>query len=123
MMNGRSVFMKSVIFLKLPILLCALVGAVVLVPSAKAQSEINPDHFDGTDSWDTRTKAEVAAKSHQAPEAAPAQTQNKKPTATVELAVANARPNPAPPGLGAIENKRKAAAQNPSQPTAFHQQH
>ena len=115
--------MKSVIFLKLPILLCALVGAVVLVPSAKAQSEINPDHFDGTDSWDTRTKAEVAPKSHQAPQAAPAQTQNKKPTATVELAVANDRSNTARPGPVAIEDKRKAAAQKPSQPAAFHQQH
>src|SRR3974377_806792 len=102
MMNGRSVFMKSVIFLKLPILLCALVGAVVLVPSAKAQSEINPDHFDGTDSWDTRTKAEVPPTSHRADQDAPAQTQNKKPTGTVELAVANDRSNTARPGPVAI---------------------
>lgn len=37
-------------------LLLTLGGAILLVPQARAQSEIAPDHFDGTDSWAAATK-------------------------------------------------------------------
>ena len=43
--------MKRFILLKLSVLLLGIGGALVLTPSCKAQSEISPDHFDGTDSW------------------------------------------------------------------------
>ena len=33
------------------VLALVLMGAMFLAPSCKAQSEISPDHFDGTDSW------------------------------------------------------------------------
>ncbi len=53
--------MKPFIFLKLPLVILALGGALILVPQARAQSEIAPDHFDGTDSWAAAASAKVSA--------------------------------------------------------------
>jgi len=39
--------MKPFVTLKLPILLCGLGAALLLSPRCKAQSEIDPDHFEG----------------------------------------------------------------------------
>jgi hypothetical protein len=43
--------MKPFSFLRLPVLLLGLGGALMFAPQSRAQSEIAPDHFDGTDSW------------------------------------------------------------------------
>jgi hypothetical protein len=45
--------MKSFTFCKLPLVFVVLGGALILSPGARAQSEVAPDHFDGTDSWAT----------------------------------------------------------------------
>jgi hypothetical protein len=57
--------MKSFDFCKLPLVLLALGGVLTLAPGARAQSDVAPDHFDGTDSW-------AAAASVKAPLAKPA---------------------------------------------------
>ncbi|HLZ90753.1 MAG TPA: hypothetical protein VKQ28_03485 [Candidatus Acidoferrum sp.] len=62
--------MKSFIYYKLPLLLLTLGGALILAPQASAQSEIAPDHFDGTDSWAAAAVAKVPAKA--GPRTAPA---------------------------------------------------
>ena len=49
--------MKHFILLRLTVLLLGLGGALVLTPACKAQSEISPDHFGGTDSWATAARA------------------------------------------------------------------
>lgn len=36
---------------KLSVAVLGLIGGMLLVPQARAQSEIDPDHFDGTDPW------------------------------------------------------------------------
>jgi hypothetical protein len=54
-------FVKPFNFCKLPLLLLTLGGALVLAPQARAQSEVAPDHFDGTDSWAAAAVAKVPA--------------------------------------------------------------
>jgi hypothetical protein len=74
--------MKPFVFLKLPLVILALGGALILVPQARGQSEIAPDHFDGTDSWAAAASAKVAtakAKSNSAPTTL--QAQNNKAAA------------------------------------------
>ena len=72
--------MKSVGFYKLPLLVFAIGGVLTLAPGARAQSEVAPDHFDGTDSW-------AAAAAVKAPLAKPKlmvatrQVQNSRATA------------------------------------------
>jgi hypothetical protein len=60
--------MKPFIISKLSIVLLCLGGTLLLSPQSRAQSDIAPDHFDGTDSWAAAPKAPAAqAKSHSAP--------------------------------------------------------
>lgn len=102
--------MKSFIMLKMPMLLCGLGAALLLSPACKAQSEIAPDHFDGTDSWETvRTPA---AKATQKPASLRAQTRKPNPPATLQLAAAGDLANPARPDVVAIQDKRKTATHN-----------
>lgn len=42
---------KPFVLFKLALATFGIGAALLLTPSCKAQSEINPDHFDGTDSW------------------------------------------------------------------------
>jgi hypothetical protein len=56
--------MKSFCFLKLPLVMFALGGVLTFAPGARAQSDVAPDHFDGTDSW-------AASASVQAPSVKP----------------------------------------------------
>jgi hypothetical protein len=73
--------MKSFISLRLPLVIFVLGGAFLLVPQSRAQSEVAPDHFDGTDSWAAAASAKVHAskpKSNSAP--ATPQAQNNKPS-------------------------------------------
>jgi hypothetical protein len=53
--------MKSFNFCKLPLVLLALGGVLTLAPGARAQSEVAPDHFDGTDSWAAAASAKAPA--------------------------------------------------------------
>ena len=51
--------MKSFAMWKMPILLGSLGAVLLFSPAAKAQSEIAPDHFEGTDSWETTYRAQA----------------------------------------------------------------
>jgi hypothetical protein len=58
--------MKSFDSCKLPLVLLALGGVLVLAPGARAQSDVAPDHFDGTDSWaSARPKSQAASPTQQ----------------------------------------------------------
>jgi len=62
--------MKPFIISKLSIVLLCWGGTLLLSPQSRAQSDIAPDHFDGTDSWAAATAAKAPAaqaKSHSAP--------------------------------------------------------
>jgi len=69
--------MKPFAINKLSIVLLCLGGSLLLSSQSRAQSEIAPDHFDGTDSWAAAAKARVPAaqvKSHTATESLQAQS-------------------------------------------------
>jgi hypothetical protein len=108
--------MKPFIFCKLPIVLLCLGGALVLAPQSRAQSEIAPDHFDGTDSWAAATSAKAPALRAK-PQAAPAatsQARNNVPAAPALEPIA-ARSVTVPRRSDAIvTSKRKPAAPKPN---------
>ena len=58
--------MKRFVLLKLAVLTFGVGAALILTPSCKAQSEISPDHFDGTDSWATSARSAHAQPQKQA---------------------------------------------------------
>jgi hypothetical protein len=102
--------MKSFIMWKMPILVGGLGAALLLSPSCKAQSEIAPDHFDGTDSWETayRTAAPKPNKTNH--ERAAMQSKSRQ---SVLIAAAQSPAsgvvNPAAQDSVAITDRRKTA--------------
>ena len=101
--------MKPFTFYKLPIVLLCLGGALVLAPQSRAQSEIAPDHFDGTDSWAAASAKATAQKARQQSAPATSQARSSKPAAPALQPVA-ARSVTAPRRSDAsATNKRKPA--------------
>lgn len=43
--------MKPTTFLRMTLGLAGLTAALVLAPASRAQADVAPDHFDGTDPW------------------------------------------------------------------------
>jgi hypothetical protein len=101
--------MKSFVMFKLPMLLCGLGAALILSPACKAQSEVAPDHFDGTDSWEVAYRASAPKSHQQKPMAVQAQAQKPSSAATLQLTAARNATNPAPQDAVAIQDKRKPA--------------
>ncbi|HYA62043.1 MAG TPA: hypothetical protein VED66_02500 [Candidatus Sulfotelmatobacter sp.] len=103
--------MKPFVSVKMAILLGGLGAALTLAPACKAQAEIAPDHFDGTDSWETAHKPAVVPKTTQKPAAKQAKAPKTDPAATMKLASAS-DPSKAPQADAvALQDKRKAATQ------------
>jgi hypothetical protein len=110
---------KSFVLWKLPLILVGLGAALFLSPACKAQSEVNPDHFDGTDSWQTAVAHQAPIVGHnQAKTAVQTQTQNKKPVsgASVQLAAARQGSQAARPEVVALQDKRSASKGKPNNP-------
>jgi hypothetical protein len=99
--------MKLFSISKLSIVLVCLGGALLAAPQSRAQSEIAPDHFDGTDSWAAAAKS-PRAKAHAAPTAAAAQAGNPKPASPVLQPVAVRRPD------ASTTKRRKSTTPNSS---------
>ena len=106
---------KPLVLFKLAVLAFGIGAALVLTPACKAQSEISPDHFDGTDSWALASqkvhapvqklgvaKASLSAKSQKTAENSPFQ-----------LAAVREVSKSASQGIVAVEPKRKEAARKP----------
>jgi hypothetical protein len=91
--------------------LCALLS----LPSAcKAQSEVNPDHFDGTDPWEAAAQKSHLAKSKPAQVRTASQQSNPKTGATVQLAATREFSTSARHDAVAVEDKRKPTVQKPN---------
>jgi len=95
---------------KLPIVLLCLGGALILAPQSRAQSEVAPDHFDGTDSWAAAASA-MAPWQRAKPQYAQAslQARDNKP-ATLALEPVAARSVAAPRRSDAIATKKRKPA-------------
>jgi hypothetical protein len=102
--------MKPFIISKLSIVLLCLGGTLLLSPQSRAQSDIAPDHFDGTDSWAAAAKAPAAqAKSHSAPVILQA---SSKISAAPKLEPVAAHEVTAPRRSKAIANKKRKPTTN-----------
>lgn len=108
--------MKHFLPLRLPLLLLGIGGAILLTPACRAQSEISPDHFDGSDSW-----AAAAAETVHAPverqavakTALPAKSQKAAQGAAFQFAAVREVAKPVSGNVAAVDRKRKAPAANP----------
>ena len=102
--------MKSSVILKLPILLCCFGAFLLFAPACKAQSEVDPDHFDSPNTEPLeKVSPLVASKTnhvHQKPVLAQARTRKTNSSQTMQLA--NAHENSAPQKQALVlSDKRK----------------
>ena len=89
-------------------LLLGLGGMLALTPSARAQSEVSPDHFDGTDSWAVALARESTTRT--AKTKAPAgvkQAQQKRTRDTRNV------PQAQPAALVTVQKRRRAPDTKP----------
>jgi hypothetical protein len=103
--------MKPFSLLKIPTLLVGFGALLLFSPSCKAQSEVSPDHFDGTDPWEIAARRPVAAKTKPATATGSYQAQNKKAGsgANLQLAAVHEVTKPSSHKTVAVQDKRKVA--------------
>jgi hypothetical protein len=114
--NLLEVAMKPFSLLRLPTVLLAFGAFLVLSPTCKAQSEVSPDRFDGTDSWVAAAQKSIpAAKAKPATTHSILQAQNKKADTgpTVQLAAAREVSKPTKHEAVAVQDTRKTAPRKP----------
>jgi hypothetical protein len=107
--------MKFFSAVKIWLPLLGLGAALALAPQSRAQSEVAPDHFDGTDSWAPAATAQAPApKANQRP-ASSTQVRNKKLStpATSQLASAKSFSESQRPDVLALQDKRKTPTRKP----------
>jgi hypothetical protein len=68
--------MKPFGLLKVEMMLVGLAAGLILSPACRAQSEIDPDHFDGADSWEIRARKVVPRRPRQTLAAVPVSYQD-----------------------------------------------
>jgi len=102
---------KSFSLLKLPILLAGFGALLLFSPACKAQSEVNPDHFDGTDTWEIAARKPVTSQAKAAQKLGAYQAQNQRAGsgASVQLAAVRDLSSPVSRNAVAVQGKRKTA--------------
>jgi len=107
---------KPFSLLKIPVLMVGFGAVLLFAPSCKAQSEVNPDHFDGTDGWEMAARRPVTpkAKAGAAPASYKAQDKKAGSGASLQLAVAREVSDQAHRNAVAVQDKRKPAVQPPN---------
>jgi len=103
--------MKPFSLLKVPMLLTGFGAVLLFAPACKAQSEVSPDHFDGTDSWEIAARTPVAAKVKSGANASTIQAKNQKASAgpSLQLAAAREVTKSGPRTAVASQDQRKTA--------------
>ena len=107
--------MRYFISFRMPLLLLVAGVALACAPSSKAQSEVSPDHFDGTDSWAAAAQSPRAPKHKQNDGNSGLQAQPRKnqQASAFQLAAARQVSKPAPKQTIAVDRKRKPAPASP----------
>ena len=107
--------MKPFSLLKIPVLLVGFGALLFFAPACKAQSEVSPDHFDGTDPWEIAARKPLTAKTKVGAALGSYQAQNKKAGSGANLQLAAVRETPAPANHNAVVvgDKRKPAVRQP----------
>lgn len=96
--------------LKLPMILVGFGALAAGAPSCKAQSEVSPDHFDGTDTWEVAARKPLLPANRATKPSTAYQAQDKKAGASVQLASAREFVNPTEQNKAALPDKKKQAA-------------
>jgi hypothetical protein len=109
--------MKPFNLLKILTLALGFGALMLFAPSCKAQSEVSPDHFDGTDSWEIAARTPLTPKIKLAKQTSSYLAQNKKAGASANLQLAAAREasKSSPRDAVAVQDKRKVAVRKPDQ--------
>jgi hypothetical protein len=96
---------------KIPMIVLGFGALLFFAPTCKAQSEVSPDHFDGTDPWEIAARKPVAVTAKPTLAAGSYQAQNKKTGLSASLQLASARElsKATPHGAVAVQDKRKVA--------------
>jgi hypothetical protein len=106
--------MKPFGLLRLAVASCGLCALLYFPSTCRAQSEVNPDHFDGTDPWEAAAQKSHPAKPQPALVRTASQSNSKKTGATVQLAAKREFSTLARHEAVAVEDKRKPAVQKPN---------
>lgn len=108
--------MKPFGLLRLAVVSCGLCALFAFPSACKAQSEVSPDHFDGTDPWEAAAQKLHLAKSKPAQMRTALQANPKSPgtAATVKLAATRELSTSARHDAVAVEDKRKPAVHKPN---------
>lgn len=110
--------MKHSILLKLSVVFFGIGAALVLTPACKAQSEVSPDHFDGTDSWAAAARS-VHGQPQKQTSAKPslqAKSQKTAQGSAFQLAAAREVSKPVNREGAAVDRKRKPATRSSDKP-------
>jgi hypothetical protein len=105
--------MKSFGMFRISMTALGFAAAMFIAPQCRAQFEIDPDHFDGTDSWQVAALAkDHGPKTNPAEAGAAGQALNGNPSgrATLRSTAARNVPNTLGPEGVAAQNKRKVSA-------------
>ena len=108
--------MKKLIAIRMGILLFGTAAVLFLAPASKAQSEISPDHFDGTDSWEMTAQSLQAAKHIRSSAKSHLHGQNQRAVggSPFKLAAVREDSKAATQDVTAVNQKRRAAANDRS---------
>jgi hypothetical protein len=96
---------KSFIICKLALSAAFLGGALLLAPASRAQADLAPDHFDGTDSWAAAAQVPVT-KAKPVVASATQQAKSNKPGAPTVQPVSARQVATAPRPKTASRNKK-----------------
>jgi len=109
--------MKPFSLLKIPALLLGFGALLFFAPNCKAQSEVSPDHFDGTDPWEIAARTPVTSKTKPTQALGSFQARNKKPDtgASLQLAAVRDTSNSMRHNTVATQDRRKPALRKSNQ--------
>jgi hypothetical protein len=102
---------KPFSLLKIPVVVVGFGALLFFAPACKAQSEVSPDHFDGTDPWEMAARKPVTARTKTGATPASYQAQNKKAGSGANLQLTAVRETSTPANHNAVivRDKRKSA--------------
>jgi hypothetical protein len=103
--------MRSFGMLRISMIVLGFAATMFIAPQCRAQFEVDPDHFDGTDSWQAAALAKVhVPKTNRASAGAGGQVLNGNTSghATLRSPAARNVPNTQRLELVAVHDKRKA---------------
>ena len=104
--------MKSFGMLRISVIVLGFAAAMLIAPQCRAQYEIDPDHFDGTDSWQAVALAKVhVPKTNPATAGVAGQVLNRNTSghATLRSLTAHNVSNTQGLEVVAVQDKRKAS--------------